>query len=279
MNRSDFTFVITTYRSSEVIFECVKDIPKDIKIIIVDNSANEKLKLEIEKNFTNINYYLMPENYGYGKGNNFGISKSNTDYVFIINPDTKINDEKFSEIIEILKDKSFAISAPQIREQKKIYRQNKNNNKTYEVEQVPGMAMIINKKKFEGNFFDENFFLYMEEVDLCKRTRNRGEIILEVNVQLDHLGGQSHGKYDLEMEKSRNWHWMWSNFYYYKKHHNYFLSFLKTFPNFVSSAIKFFFYKIIKNKKKSSQYKMRFSGLLNSYLLKGSDYRPYSNKN
>ena len=139
------------------------------------------------------------------------------------------------------------------------------------------MAMIINKKKFEDEFFDENFFLYMEEVDLCKRIRDRGEIILEVNVQLDHLGGQSHGKYDFEMEKSRNWHWMWSKFYYYKKHHNYFLSFLKTFPTFISSAIKFFYYKIINDKKKSSQYYMRFFGLLSSYLLKSSYYRPYIN--
>ena len=107
MNRTDFTFIITTYRSSEVIFECIKDIPNDINIIVVDNSANEKLNLEIEKKFTNIDYYLMPENYGYGKGNNFGILKSSTDYVFIINPDTKINNEKFSKIIEILKDKIF----------------------------------------------------------------------------------------------------------------------------------------------------------------------------
>ena len=274
MNRSDFTFVITTYRSSEVIFECVKDIPKDIKIIIVDNSANEKLKLEIEKNFTNTNYYLMPENYGYGKGNNFGILKSNTDYVFIINPDTKINDEKFSEIIEILKDKSFAISAPQIREQKKIYRQNKNNNETYEVEQVPGMAMIINKKKFEGNFFDENFFLYMEEVDLCKRTRNRGEIILEVNVQLDHLGGQSHGKYDLEMEKSRNWHWMWSTFYFHKKHYGYLIALVKILPKFLSAIFKMLFFTLTLNKEKKDIYYCRFEGILNSILLRKSWYRP-----
>ena len=83
MNRTDFTFIITTYRSSEVIFECIKDIPNDIKIIVVDNSANEKLKLEIEKNFTNIDYYLMPENYGYGKGNNFGF-KNLTQIMFLL---------------------------------------------------------------------------------------------------------------------------------------------------------------------------------------------------
>ena len=53
------------------------------------------------------------------------------------------------------------------------------------------------------------------------KNEKKGEIILEVAVQLDHLGGQSHGGYDFEMEKSRNWHWMWSKFYFYKKHNNY----------------------------------------------------------
>ena len=139
--------------------------------------------------------------------------------------------------------------------------------------------MILNKKKFRDNYFDENIFLYLEEIDLCKRILDQGENILELNVEVNHLGNQSHGSYDLEMEKSRNWHWMWSNFYYYKKHHSYFYSFLKTLPNFISSGFKFIYYKISNNEKKKWQYKMRFLGLLNSYMLKKSFYRPYNNKN
>ena len=279
MDRSDFTFVITSYRSQIIIEECIKDIPKDIKIILVDNSGNKNLKIEIEKKYNNVDYYLMDQNYGYGKANNFGIKKSNTDYVFILNPDAKINEEKFSNIVDLLKNKNFAISAPQILEKKKIYKQNTKNQKIFEVEQVPGMAMIINKKKFNNDFFDENFFLYMEEIDLCKRMKKKGESILEVNIQLDHLGGQSHGKYDFEMELSRNWHWMWSKFYFYKKNKNYLIDFLKTLPNFISSFIRYFIYSLIRNKFKSSQYKMRLLGLLNSYMLKKSYYRPYSDKN
>tara|TARA_B110000483_G_scaffold234598_1_gene304912 strand:+ start:846 stop:1694 length:849 start_codon:yes stop_codon:yes gene_type:complete len=278
MSRTNFTFVITAYRSDKIIDECLKDLPKDIKKIVIDNSADVKLKGIIEKKYENTVCYLMAENLGYGKGNNFGIKKSNTDYVFILNPDTKITDDKFSKIVSLIKNKDFAIAAPQIVEKSKVYKQNKSNDDVVEVEQVPGMAMIINKKKFNNNFFDENIFLYLEEIDLCKRMKNIGESILEINVQLDHLGGQSHGEYDFEMEKSRNWHWMWSKFYFYKKHHNYFFSFLKTLPNFISSFIKFLNYKLIGNKKKSFQYKMRFLGLLNSYMLKNSYYRPYKKK-
>ena len=271
----DFTFIIATFRSEKLIKECLKDLPKKNKKIIIENSGDKNLKETIERNYDNTECYLMSENLGYGKANNVGIIKSNTDYVFIINPDTKVTNDKFEKIVSFLNNQDFAVAAPQIIESNKIYKQNKENSNIKKVDQVPGMAMILNKKKFNNVFFDENIFLYLEEIDLCKRMREQGENILEINVEIDHLGGQSHGEFDSEMENSRNWHWMWSKFYFYKKHHNYFYSFIKTFPNLLSSIFKFIYYTLIGNKKKISQYKMRFLGLLNSYLLKKSFYRPY----
>ena len=279
MISSEFTFIITTFRSESLIDECLKDLPKQTRKIIIENSGDIDLKKRIENNYKNTECFIMKENFGYGKANNFGILKSTTDYIFIINPDTKVTNESFEQIVSILKDKDFAIAAPQIIEKDKVYKQNKDNIEVKKVDHVPGMAMILNKKKFKGNYFDENIFLYLEEIDLCKRILDQGENILEINVEVNHLGNQSHGSYDLEMEKSRNWHWMWSNFYYYKKHNNYFYSFLKTLPNFISSGSKFIYYKISNNEKKKWQYKMRFLGLLNSYMLKKSFYRPYNNKN
>jgi len=279
MISSEFTFIITTFRSENLIDECLKDLPKQTRKIIIENSGDINLKKRIENNYKNTECFIMTENFGYGKANNFGILKSTTDYIFIINPDTKITNKNFEKIVSILNDKDFAIAAPQIIEKDKSYKQNKENLEVKKVDYVPGMAMILNKKKFKGNYFDENIFLYLEEIDLCKRVLDQGENILEINVEVKHLGNQSHGDYDLEMEKSRNWHWMWSNFYYYKKHHNYFFSFLKTLPNFVSSGAKFIYYKIINNEKKKWQYKMRFLGLFNSYMLKKSFYRPYNKKN
>ena len=225
MISSEFTFIITTFRSESLIDECLKDLPEQTRKIIIENSGDINLKKRIEDNYKNTECFIMTENFGYGKANNFGILKSTTDFIFIINPDTKVTNENFKQIISILKDKDFAIAAPQIVEKDKVYRQNKDNIEVKKVDHVPGMAMILNKKKFKGNYFDENIFLYLEEIDLCKRILDQGENILEINVEVNHLGNQSHGSYDLEMEKSRNWHWMWSNFYYYKKHHNYFYSF------------------------------------------------------
>ena len=64
-------------------------------------------------------------------------------------------------------------------------------------------------------YFDKNFFLYLENVDLCKRVRKSGEKIFVIkNSLINHLGGSSTNKilHD-KIEYLRNWHWMWSKFY------------------------------------------------------------------
>ena len=72
---------------------------------------------------------------------------------------------------------------------------------------------------------------------------------------------------------------MWSKFYYNKKHYGYFFGILKTFNNFTTAFFKYFFYSLIKNDYKKTIYKMRLLGLLTSYKLKESNYRPYNKKN
>ena len=89
------------------------------------------------------------------------------------------------------------------------------------------------------------------------------------------MGGKSHSTdYETEIEFSRNWHWMWSKFYFNKKHYGYFKALIISFPSMITSIIKFFYYLIKFNKYKKKIYKMRFSGLLNSMLGRKSWYRP-----
>ena len=123
MNKKDITFIITTYRSEKIIDECLKDLPLGCKKIVVENSYNHELKKKLEQNYFNLDCYIMADNLGYGKANNFGIKKADTDYVFILNPDTKLTDKKLSEIIEIIQNQDFAIAAPQIVEPNKVYKQ------------------------------------------------------------------------------------------------------------------------------------------------------------
>ena len=82
------TFVITTFKSEKVIFDCLSELPSISPKIIIENSGNNILKNDLENKFENLECFIMKENVGYGKANNIGISKSKTNYIFIVNPDT-----------------------------------------------------------------------------------------------------------------------------------------------------------------------------------------------
>ncbi len=137
--------------------------------------------------------------------------------------------------------------------------------------------MFLNLKNFKDiGFFDEKIFIYFEEIDLCKRLREiNKKIYLDPSILIKHLGGSSHNEsINFEMELSRNWHWMWSSFYYHKKHKGFVLAFLKIIKKLFSAIIKFIFYTLVFNKDKKKIYYQRASGLLNSIMGKESWYRP-----
>ena len=275
METKDITFIIVTFHSENVIFECLDSLPNDSKKIVIENSKNSNLKNILEKKYENLNYILTNENLGYGRANNIGIKLSKTDYVFILNPDVRFNFDNLNKFLEILNKENFVIAAPVASEE---FNQSKYNYQIKEVKFVKGFAMLLNKNSLKNIYFDENIFLYLEEIDLCKRIRKKKGRILSVNVPFIHLGGLSHGdRANLEMEKSRNWHWMWSKFYFKKKYHGYLFALLSTLPSFFSSLLKFLIYSFTGKKLKKNIYKMRFLGLLNSYLLKKSFYIPKMN--
>ena len=146
-----------------------------------------------------------------------------------------------------------------------------------EVDNVKGFAMFLNMKNLKQiNFFDDNFFLYFEEIDLCRRLKkNNSKIFIDPTIKVSHLGGTSHNsEIEKPMELSRNWHWMWSTFYFHKKHYGFLLALLKILPKFISAFIKVIIYSIIINKKKRDIYYCRLSGIFNSMIGKKSWYRP-----
>ena len=144
-----------------------------------------------------------------------------------------------------------------------------------EVDDLDGFSMLINKNNFdESDYFDENFFLYLENNDLCLRVKkNNQKIYVIKNSIIEHRGGASSDPDFSQIEYLKNWHWMWSKFYYHHKHDSYLYAFMKIFKNLTSAFFKTIFYTILRNNKKKDFYKARLGGCINGLLLKKSWYR------
>ena len=278
MNDQDITVIITSFHSGEKIFNCIESINKAVKIIVVENSNDQELKKKIQSKYKNVDCILSKENLGYGAGNNLGLSKVLTNYALIVNPDVTLENDTINNFfLTINSVKNFGIIAPISKDEIYTNFSIDNDKNLKEVESVKGFAMFLSMNNLkEIKFFDENFFLYFEEIDLCKRIRkNDIKIYIDPSIKVNHLGGTSHNsEINKTMELSRNWHWMWSSFYYHKKHYGYINALLKMSPKLISSLIKFIFYLLIFQKFKSDIYKHRVFGIINSVLLKKSWYRP-----
>ena len=278
MSIKDITVVIATFRSEEKIKNCLNSIDNQAKVLVIENSNNLSFKENLEKEFSNVECILVGSNIGYGSANNVGLEKIKTKYALILNPDATLHPSTFESFIKA-KEKIpvFAIMAPYIQEEKDKFDKNYLKNiSPVEVENVKGFAMFLNLSEFRDvGFFDENFFFYFEEIDLCKRLINHGKkIYLIPEIKIDHGGGASHAQsIKVEMELSRNWHWMWSTFNYHKKYKGFFVSFLIILPKMSSAILKVFIYTLIFNKKKKIYYQ-RLSGLINAIIGKSSWYRP-----
>tara|TARA_B100001989_G_C24494297_1_gene441330 strand:- start:272 stop:1117 length:846 start_codon:yes stop_codon:yes gene_type:complete len=278
MKIQDITVVITSFRSKQKIFKCLDSIADGVKIVVIENSNDADLKKEIETKYLSLECYLSNENLGYAKGNNLALSKVKTKYALILNPDARLEKDALKNFLKSAQEiKNFAIIAPKIQTAEDQVKKDQDNRKLIEVKNVKGFAMFLNLEEFNDiGFFDSNFFIYFEEIDLCKRlSKYKKKIFLDPSVRIIHDGGSSHDEnINFEMELSRNWHWMWSSFYFYRKHNNYVYALLKMSRKFFSAIFKSLFFLAILNKKKSLIYFQRFSGILNSMLLKSSWYRP-----
>jgi len=281
ITKDNLTIIIVTIKSEKVIEKCLNSIDPKVKKIIIENSSDENFTQKLKDKYQNIDCYNSGTNLGMGVGNNIGIKKSKTKYVMILNPDTILNNDTLDQICKISNSLDFAILSPI--SDKDNFPNYKIKNKTnylekdfFEVDQVDGYAMVIDKSKFNEKFFDENIFMYLENDDLCLRMKKKGEkIFILKNAKINHLGAKAvNEKFYNELEFSRNWHWNWSKFYYRKKHYSFVFAFIIGLPSFINSCLKCLFYLIFKNKFKFKIFFCKASGFYNSLINKKSWYRP-----
>jgi GT2 family glycosyltransferase len=288
-----FTIVFLSLHSEIHIRRLVSSIDTKFPIIIIENSQNYELKKELEEKYKNIRILIPKKNIGFSAGFNLGIRESKTDMVFLNSADVAFSKECLNQLEECVKNiNDFTIIGPTY-EDNEIHKNygfwdksklNKVSDKgikgKYKVKEVDYIDndFIINKKQISDlGYFDENFFIYFETTDFCKRVRFANKKIYVCDkIKFSHFHSQSHDpKYSHQAALSRNWHYNWSKFYYFKKHINYFFALKKVAPNFFRAIKNMILSKMSKKEKKYSLHKAEFLGILYSILNKPASYRPY----
>ena len=196
--------IIVHYQVKDLLRNCILSIQKyfqgfDYEIIVVDNnSPNPEWKVLIDE-FDKVNFIELKENLGFSKANNIGVKSAKSEYVYILNPDTEIEGNYFKEILDFAdsQDKFGALglrmhdangnflpeskrSVPAlVNSFEKLFTKLNNDSKTYyrndiaetdiaEVEVMTGANLLMKKSVYEEvGGFDERYFMYGEDIDLC----------------------------------------------------------------------------------------------------------------
>ena len=173
--KKEITVVIISHRSEKKIIKFIKNFSKKRQIIIIDNSNDLNLKKKLQ-NYTNIKLFFMP-NKGYGAAINFARQKIDTKFFFVFSPDIIGVDENFiNKFDEQIKTNiKFGAMGPRFKNVKeKSHKQSDVNKKLGEIYSISGSAILLDKETFDHiGAFDENFFLFFEESDFCKRAKKK----------------------------------------------------------------------------------------------------------
>jgi len=294
---NNVTVIIVTYLTKKnILLNCLKSIDKNVKVIVVENSKKFVDEKYFLKRFSNLKILCSGTNLGYGAGNNLGLLNVKTQYAFILNPDIICDINLFKNLYKLLSTKKiFSIVGCQYlydkihmpagffnKKKNRVFHQSFLKKKTtslIKVDWVTGCSMLINLKNFKDKkIFDENFFLFFEEFDLCRSVINKGDFVYSSSdLLVNHLHSKgsigSSNKLKIVAIKMRNWHWMWSLFYFYKKNYNYFYAFFKTLGKLLKFFFKSIYFTIVFDKDNKNRCFYSFLGLFSAVIGKKSNYR------
>lgn len=282
-----FSIVIISYKSITVLEKCLSNLGLKREVLVIENSKDIDLKEKIEKKFSNCKVIVNNENHGYGKAANIGFQKIKTKYAFILEPDIIINEDQLNQIENEISicDEDFALATPLYDD---LIDFNKNNDfdknlseknlsinseesKT-KIDLIKGCSLIVNLDKFKDKYvFDENFFFFFEDIDLCKRVKKMKESIFVFNkIKIFHEGAKGvNPSINKNYSDFRHWNFFWAKFYYCKKHYGYttaIITHLSKLIRFSFNCLRFYFLSDTEYRKN----KYRFLGLINSILCRKS---------
>jgi N-acetylglucosaminyl-diphospho-decaprenol L-rhamnosyltransferase len=228
--------VIVNFRTKELTLDAALSAlaePETNKVIVVENGSGDDSAAWLKANLTDPNTQILvsEKNLGFGGGNNLGVRGATAEFVFLLNSDATVLPGALALLAEKLKDPTIGIVAPAIlmpnqELQPNVYglfptparilsRKAANSPETNQPDWISGAAMMLRRQEFlDIGGFDENLFMYMEDVDLCKRYSDKGlRIEREPSAKIVHLGGASATTSKSQKEQFRK-----STDYYLEKH-------------------------------------------------------------
>ena len=229
--------VVVTYNSADYVIECVKSLQlEEIEnIVIVDNASDEAMADLAEK--LPVKFISNKENLGFAKACNIGAAQLNTDKILFINPDARLRPgslkialSAFDEVTAVvglgLADNEGRLEADSHGDDvtlTNMWRRKMRDDfeeglgEAQEVDWVSGGAMLVQSKAFRAvGGFDEDYFMYWEDVDLCKRLRERRwKIVWQPKAKVHHHRGASLGS-----SSARTKYYDQSADKYFRKHYS-----------------------------------------------------------
>ena len=227
------TIIIVLYREDYNLLYKTLDKIREFKKIIIDNSNNINLRNKVEANFKIEKYILNKKNVGFSAGYNQGVKLCETDFSFILGPDCIIETKSIIKLYEKLTlNKNCFLTASTS--------YNENNQLTYAggvlpengekdvpiklegdicVENTLGACMFFRKKDFiEIGLFDEIFFIFFSDDDLCREIKKRGKYIIQVfESKCIHTHGISKVKNVFEKIYLREHYFLLDKLHYFRK--------------------------------------------------------------
>lgn len=224
----------------------------EFEIIVVDNNSADGTVEMLEKDFSGqVKLIRSERNLGFGKANNLGLAQATGEYVLFLNPDTEIEPDTLSKSLAFMKQHpDCGVLGPRMRFKNgepqpsvrrfptttaillmlfklpklfphlpaidKYLAVDFDYEKLQTVDQVMGAFMLMPKKLAEQiGGFDERFFVWFEEVDLCLAIKKLGyQVVYNPDIRIIHHGGKS---FSQQTAIANQWRFFHSAFKYFLK--------------------------------------------------------------
>ncbi|MEI6048621.1 MAG: glycosyltransferase family 2 protein [Bacteroidota bacterium] len=218
---TDLSIIIVCYKGWERLIKCLESLDLftgenfSTEVIVVDNRSDDEIILEIEKRFPKFRFIYNKINGGYANGCNLGCKYAEGKFFLILNPDTVASECELEKLLNTAKkNPAFTIlSCRQVNEngresiasgqfphlfnltgfQRAIFGKRNLQSEIIFPDWISGSVVLMQREIFQKlGGFDEDFWMYFEDVDLCRRVRNiPGKIAFCSNITIEHNHGGS----------------------------------------------------------------------------------------